>query len=475
MKRVVHITMIVLLLASMLVLAPAQTLAQEEVVCESDVIVQADDWLSKLAEKFLGDVLAFPAIAEATNAKAATDSSYATIDNVDIIEPGWKLCIPEAGEAQAALAEPSGPVPVSILNQEMTQEQIAEAIQAEGSLVVANWTYTANDELVNQFQQYVQDTYGVDITLTYEGSQSPSTYLTNLYAAQAAGNPSPYDVMAIEENYWYEATQNDAVESFLPSGLVPNQALVLQKFQHVPTSIAFQATAFPAIVYSQSRAGWITKLSDLADPRLQGKVTLPLPGDITAGGFLVTMATEMGKDYKDPNQMIEVVDWVVDNIGPNVLKYTTDSAEMQQLLRSGTVDAVSFWNSLARLEYLGGNTDAALLIPETGVYPANGYLWIPKGAPHPVLAQIFINWRLSPEVQFPNNWQIEHGPWAELHEGFLGPTYSQTLIPEWFGEDYYTYFPTAEQIDQLFLPMDWQAYSDGFDIWMNHYAERLGQ
>lgn len=64
------------------------------VVCDTDVIVQADDWLSKLAEKFLGDVLAYPVIADATNTKAAVDSSYATIENVDIIEIGWKLCVP---------------------------------------------------------------------------------------------------------------------------------------------------------------------------------------------------------------------------------------------------------------------------------------------------------------------------------------------------------------------------------------------
>ena len=474
MKKVVNIVSIISLLAFMLTLAPINVLAQEEVACESDVVVQADDWLSKLADKFYGDPLAFPAIADATNAKAATDDSYATIANVDVIEIGWKLCIPSAGEAQAALGE-DRPVLVSILNQEMTKAEIAAAIEAEGSVVVGNWTYTANDTLVEQFQQYVNDTYGVDVTLTYEGTQAPSTYLTNLYAAQRAGNPAPYDVLAIEENYWADAIKQDAVADFLPSGLVPNQALVSQKFQHVPTTIGFQATAFPAIVYSKSRAGTLTKISDLADPRFQGKVTLPLPGDITAGGFLVTVATELGKDYKDPQQMVETVDWVVDNIGPNVLKYTTDSAEMQQLLRSGAADAVGFWNSLARLEYLGGNEDAALLIPSTGVYPVNGYLWIPKGAPHPVLAQIFINWRLSPEAQFPNNWGIEPGPWAELQEGFLGPGYSQDLIPDFIKDDYYTFYPTSEQIEQLFLPMDWDAYNAGFETWMNHYAERLGQ
>jgi spermidine/putrescine-binding protein len=173
--------------------------------------------------------------------------------------------------------------------------------------------------------------------------------------------------------------------------------------------------------------------------------------------------------------MVETVDWVVDNIGPNVLKYTTDSSEMQQLLRSGAVDAVAFWNSLARLEFLSGNEDAALLITQSGVYPVNGYLWIAKGAPHPVLAQIFIDWRLSPGAQFPNDWGIEPGPWAELQEGFLGPGYSQDLIPEFIRDDYYSFYPTSEQIDQLFLPIDWDAYNAGLDTWMNHYAERLGQ
>jgi spermidine/putrescine-binding protein len=473
MKKVINIISIISLLAFVLTLAPARVMAQE-VTCESDVVVQADDWLSKLAEKFYGDPLAFPAIADATNAQNASDSSYARIDNVNLIEIGWKLCIPSAAGAQASLGTERA-VQVSIVNQEMTKDEIAAAIQAEGEVIVANWTYTANDALVSEFQKYVQDTYGVDVTLNYVPSQAPSVYLTGIYAAQTAGNPSPYDVLAIEENYWAEAMQQDAVDSFLPSGLVPNQALVSQKFQHAPTTIGFQATAFPTIVYSKSRAGWMTNLQDLADPRLQGKVTLPLPGDITAGGFLITMATELGKDYKDPQQMIETVDWVVDNIGPNVLKYTGDSAEMQQLLRSGAADAVGFWNSLARLEYLSGNEDAALLIPPAGVYPVNGYMWIPKGAPHPVLAQIFIDWRLSPAAQFPNDWGIEPGPWAELQEGFLGSGYSEDLIPDFIKDDYYAFYPTSEQIDQLFLPVDWEAYNAGFDTWMNHYAERLGQ
>jgi len=66
--------------------------------------IQADDWLSKLADKFLGDLFAWPAIWEATNAKAETDDSYTRIINPNIIEVGQVLYIPSPDEAAAILA-----------------------------------------------------------------------------------------------------------------------------------------------------------------------------------------------------------------------------------------------------------------------------------------------------------------------------------------------------------------------------------
>ena len=86
--------------------------------------------------------------------------------------------------------------------------------------------------------------------------------------------------------------------------------MVLDIFKHDPTTIAFQSTAFPGVVFSKSRAGWMKSLMDLADPRLKGKVILPPPGDITNGGLFLGLASELGKDYKDAAQMKEVVDWV---------------------------------------------------------------------------------------------------------------------------------------------------------------------
>lgn len=103
MKKIVNITSFVILLALVLTLASPTVLSQEDVVCEANVVVQSDDWLSKIAEKYYGDPLAFPAIADATTSKSYIDSSYPYVANANVIEPGWKLCLPNAVAIQSTL------------------------------------------------------------------------------------------------------------------------------------------------------------------------------------------------------------------------------------------------------------------------------------------------------------------------------------------------------------------------------------
>jgi WD40 repeat protein len=57
-------------------------------------IVQAEDWLSKIAEKYYQDLSAYPLIVVATNTKANSDASFAYITDPDVIEVGQKLWIP---------------------------------------------------------------------------------------------------------------------------------------------------------------------------------------------------------------------------------------------------------------------------------------------------------------------------------------------------------------------------------------------
>ena len=112
MKKYFSILTVALVLTGLLstsVVVPVHAQAD----CADTYTVQADDWLSKIADRFLGNVLAYPAIVDATNAVANADDSYTAIQNADLIEIGQKLCIPSADAAQASLQEIGGDVSVS--------------------------------------------------------------------------------------------------------------------------------------------------------------------------------------------------------------------------------------------------------------------------------------------------------------------------------------------------------------------------
>jgi plastocyanin len=113
-KLFIGMIIITALLMFILGVTPQVARMQAEVVCEQDVIVQTDESLSTIASRLYGDVLAFPAIVEATNAKAATDNSYTRIDNANLVEPGSKLCAPSQTDAQAILSR-IGPAGISVM------------------------------------------------------------------------------------------------------------------------------------------------------------------------------------------------------------------------------------------------------------------------------------------------------------------------------------------------------------------------
>ncbi len=93
MKKIFLMLLIVaLLLPSGLSVAYASPQAQEQTYT-----VKLGDNLWTLAEKYLGNGPAYWAIVDATNAKHAEDSSFASIENPSLIHPGWKLVIPGPG------------------------------------------------------------------------------------------------------------------------------------------------------------------------------------------------------------------------------------------------------------------------------------------------------------------------------------------------------------------------------------------
>jgi tungstate transport system substrate-binding protein len=84
--------------------------------------VQKDDWLSKIAEKEYGDPLVYPAIVYYNNLKAKDDSTFAQIDNPDLIEVGWTIYVPTPEEA-ATYLQPMAAAPQTLILATTTSTQ----------------------------------------------------------------------------------------------------------------------------------------------------------------------------------------------------------------------------------------------------------------------------------------------------------------------------------------------------------------
>jgi heat shock protein HslJ len=204
-----------------------QSLAQEELACESDVIVQEGDWLSTIAEQAYGDPALYEAIAFATNLKAQSDSRYATIDNHDIIEPGWKLCLPAQAVAEAL--QVSAPVGTSVLTVEALMNATYSGIYEEpvtltdglyeGEPYVEGDPSRPTVEYINGSELYGDlDGDGVEDAAVFLLERGGGTGAFTYVAAQLNQNGQPVDAGAV----WIE----DRIQ--VKSAAIENGQVVLE-------------------------------------------------------------------------------------------------------------------------------------------------------------------------------------------------------------------------------------------------------
>jgi len=364
---------------------------------------------------------------------------------------------------------------IPLVGKEMSEAEIAEAIAKEGQVNVANWTYMASETLARSFEKFVESKYGVKVKCNYVGRQTPESYLVELRADYKANKPPTYDLMAIEVNYYYEGKREGMPVDFLPSPLVPNLDMVDPAFRFLPQAAYFQSTAFGGIVYDKKRAPFLKDWTDLADPRLKGKLVMAEAGDITSACFLIGLCWSLGGDIKNPGDMDRAIKFALEKIHPNVVKYTTDPENFTPQLTTGAIYAAMFWSSRTRLLNEQGYNDIDFLWAKSGVVPANGVLWIPRNTPHPLLAQLFFDYELSPERQLPpDSWGLSKPDWLEFHEGLLGPK-CEPFVPEWLKGRYDKAFPPMDYVREMNARVDWDYVSQHFVEWGRKYQEGLAK
>lgn len=120
------LTLGLLVILVAIVAAPAWAApARQGVACAEDYTVQTNDWLSTIAEKYYGNVLAYTVIIQATNAAAQADPRYTPITDPGVIEFSQVLCLPSVADAEA------------MLNGQMGVERAEPVVPEEKMLVIA--------------------------------------------------------------------------------------------------------------------------------------------------------------------------------------------------------------------------------------------------------------------------------------------------------------------------------------------------
>lgn len=214
-RKVLSLSLLVVLLAVLVPVAGAVPPAQEG----EEYTVTLGDWLSKIADKYLGDMFAWPAIFEATNSKHAEDPSFAEIEDPNVIEPGWKLWIPSKEEAETILVRKekltvvgpwAGPEAEPLL-------PVFEAFEKETGIGVDYRTYRAEDlspllpaqfgakrafaDLIFMWKWWIEENteHMVDLTDLVEGIE----FLAPSATAEGKVYGPPY-VISVKPGFWYK-------------------------------------------------------------------------------------------------------------------------------------------------------------------------------------------------------------------------------------------------------------------------------
>ena len=375
MKKVLAVAIVMALLALMVSAVGAAAPVQQE--GGEEYFVQANDWLSKLAEKQYGDVLAWPVIWKATNLKAEADDSFAAIPDPDIIEVGQKLWIPDEAAAATLLEEFSTErAAASSVGSDVTGElnllcvvqldwcegQIAEFSKLYPGIVV-NWVRMSSGESLTRLRNEASNPqfdvwWGGPVDSYIAASQEG---LLEAYDSPNAVNLRDPKLMKAEDNTWFGIYVGSL-------GFATNTNYLAEHPEvSAPTS-------------------W----DDLTKPEWKGQIMVAHPSSSgTSYTHLCTNVQMRGEpavwDYERA-------------LADNVLQFTKSGSAPARFVGAGEA-AVAIVFSHDTVKYIGEGLPLKLTFPEEGTGYEIGGTAIIKGAQHPELAKLWVDWALTPAAQ----------------------------------------------------------------------------
>lgn len=269
-----------------------------------------------------------------------------------------------------------------------------------------------------------------------------SDHLAKLVAAR--GRNVPYDVVLLDIDVRANAIKAGVLQK--PDfSKIPNAKYVYDElknkqgygpdFDFVSLALVYNAEKF-----KQAGIPAPTSWKDLWDPRLAGRVAIPVLDNANGRAFAIQTSRLLGRNESDLNPAIQEIAKI------KARNYYTTSQELEAQLKAGDV-WVAPWAD-GRVYSLADQVRTLKGVrPKEGSVSYNSTVDIVAGTPHAEAAHQFVNEVLGPLLQFGLAIDFYYGPTNRL----LAPIIAADT--ELSGKIIYT----VEQVKQLYQP-DWQVY-----------------
>ncbi|MGB3160040.1 MAG: ABC transporter substrate-binding protein [Carnobacterium sp.] len=252
-------------------------------------------------------------------------------------------------------------------------------------------TFALSEDVIDRdiFQPFKKDK-GIELVYEVGNSSERFTKLQN--------NPnSTIDVIELSQANAATGMEEGLFEPLDKTKITNLANLVDGAKDAVETSGAPYTMNSIGIIYNKEAAGMeINEWSDLWDPSLAGKISIP---DITTtfGPAMLHVASDFkGVDITSDNG--EAAFEALTELKPNITKTYTKSSDLANLFQSGEIVAAVV-GDFAYPIISEANPDVAYLVPESGTYANFNTLNVVANSKNKKLAYEFINWKLSQELQ----------------------------------------------------------------------------
>ncbi|MBE2168229.1 MULTISPECIES: ABC transporter substrate-binding protein [unclassified Cobetia] len=274
---------------------------------------------------------------------------------------------------------------------------LAGAVQGEDKkLYLFNWTQYMDPEIITAFEEK----FGVEVVENYYNS------LPEMLAKLNAGGVSQYDII-VPSNYYVPRLIETGLVQKIDKAKVPNLANVAEQFSDpnfdpgaeytAPYQWGVTGLVYNASTFKDASKSW----SLLFDPAVNGDYPFSLMGDgqVSMGSACAYLGH--GYDCTDLDDWREAARLLIETKHrDNFSGFSDGTPALQQLARKVTHGALSYNGDY--LFYLEENpesfADIKFVIPDEGAEKWVDSMMIPAKAPHPELANAFINFILDAKV-----------------------------------------------------------------------------